>query len=137
MDLRPVLDPGFWFDLTPVRMSPAFEATFFVVFALLIIAGAVLRIYLRSRSFEKYTALALRRVAKIATVSGLVGFVLLFFAFEEVQFFGARFWMLVWIAGVIASVLLVVKFMRDVAPMLRSREQNRADVNKYLPRRNR
>lgn len=137
MDLRPVISLGFWFDLTPVRMSPVFEASFFVLFALLIIAGAAIRIYVRSRSLEKYVALAYRRVAKIATASGLVGFALLFFAFEEIQFFGSRFWMLLWVVGVIIAGLFVVKFMREEAPLLRAREQNRADVNKYLPRRNR
>jgi len=137
MDLRPVIDLGFWFDLTPVRMSQAFEASFFVLFSLLIIAGAVLRIYVRNRELEKYLAQALLRFARIASISGLVGFVLLFFAFEEIQFFGSRFWMLAWFIGVAVAVGLVVKFMRDVAPMFRAREQSRAEVNKYLPRRKR
>lgn len=137
MDLSPIIDPGFWFDLTPVRMSPTFEAMLFVLFALLIIAGAVMRIYVRNRSLEKYVAQTILRFAKIASVGGVTGFVLLFFAFEEIQFFGSRFWMLVWLIGVAIAVGFVVKFMRETAPMLRAREQSRAEVNKYLPRRSR
>lgn len=137
MDLSPIIDPGFWFDLTPVRMSPAFETVLFVLFALFVIAGAVMRIYVRSRVLEKYVAQAVLRFAKIATVSGVTGFILLFFAFEEIQFFGSRFWILVWLIGVAVAVGFVVKFMRQVAPLLRDREKSRAEVNKYLPRRSR
>lgn len=132
-----MLSLGFWFDLTPVRMSPVFEASFFVLFALLIIAGAAIRIYVRSQSLEKYSALAYRRVAQIATVSGLVGFVLLFFAFEEVQFFGSRFWMPLWFLGIAVAGFFVARFVREEAPLRRAREQSRAEVNKYLPRRSR
>ena len=137
MILRPLIDPAFWFDLTPVRMTPVFETLFFVLFATLLIAGSVIRIYVRNRNLERYVAQAWRRAAKIASVSGVLGFVILFFAFEEVQFFGSRFWFLAWFVGVAIAVALTVRFVKRDVPVLRVREQSRADVNKYLPRRTR
>lgn len=137
MNLRPLIDPGFWFDLTPVRMVPVFEASFFVLFAALVIGGAVIRIYLRNRPQEKYVAILWRRIAKIASISGVLGFVILFFAFEEVQVFGSRFWFLVWAVGVTYAAVSLARFMKHQVPQLRLREQSRAEVNKYLPRRSR
>jgi hypothetical protein len=133
--LSPLIDWHFWFDLTPTRMTATFEALFFGLFALCIFAGAVLRMYVRNAKFDKYKATIVRRVAAIATWSGVIGLVWFFFTFEEIQFFGSRFWFLVWIAGVIVAVVQLVRYTKNEVPELQHREQSRAEVNKYLPRR--
>lgn len=135
--LLPLFDWHFWFDLTPTRMAAPFEAGFFALFALAIIAGAVMRMYVRNAKLEKYRAELFRRMAAIGTTAGIVGFVWFFFTFEEVQFFGARFWFLLIVIGVGIAKIRLYRYMKNDVPKLQHREQSRAEVNKYLPKKHR
>lgn len=133
----PLIDWQFWLDLTPIRMASAFEGMFFGLFALFIIAGAVIRMVTRNRSYEKYRAEMLKRIAGIFTTTGIVGLVWFFFTFEEIQFFGARFWFLIIIVGIVIALVRLARFTKREVPVLQHREQSRSEVNKYLPRRSR
>lgn len=133
----PLIDWSFWFDLTPIRMAPAFEAMFFGLFALAVIAGSIVRMVVRNGSYEKYRGEFLKRIANICSYTGLVGLIWFFLTFEEIQFFGSRFWFLVILIGAAFAVFRVIRFAKKDVPVFQHREQSRADVNKYLPRRSR
>lgn len=135
MDLRPLVQPSFWFDLTPVSLAPFFERAFFVVFALFIIGGATLRIMGKNNAMDKYSRILVQKSARLAMVFGIVGFVIYFFTFEEIQFFGARFWFLLWFIALVIAVVRLVRFVKKEVPLLRHRDQSRVEANKYLPRR--
>jgi hypothetical protein len=135
--LFPLIDWHFWFDLTPTRMAAPFESGFFALFALAIIAGAVMRMYVRNAKLEKYRAELFRRLAAIDTAAGIAGFVWFFFTFEEIQFFGARFWFLAIVLGVAIAKIRLYTYMKKEVPQLQHREQSRAEVNKYLPKKHR
>lgn len=135
--LLPLFDWHFWFDLTPIRMAAPFEAGFFALFALAIIAGAVMRMYVRNSKMGKYRAEIFRRLAVIDTTAGIAGFVWFFFTFEEVQFFGARFWFLLIVLGTAIAKIRLYLYMKNEVPKLERREQSRAEVNKYLPKKHR
>lgn len=135
--LSPLIDLNFWFDLTPIRMAAAFEAGFFGFFALVIIAGSVIRMMIRNGKYDRYQTIVLKKIATLCSLSGVVGLVWFFLTFEEIQFFGSRFWFLVWIIGVVAGVVSIVRYVKKEVPALQHREQSRADVNKYLPKRGR
>lgn len=131
-----IFSPSFWFDLTPTALSPLFAQIFFVLFALLVLAGAVVRIIAKNNTADKYQRIVTERCGRIAFVGGMLGFIVYFFTFEEIQFFGARFWFLVWGIAVLAACVRVWMYAKKTVPQLRLRDQSRADTNKYLPRRN-
>jgi len=135
-DLRPVFSPSFWFDLTPTAMSPLFDKLFFILFALLVIAASAARMVANNKLEDKYHKIIALRAANIALITGVLGLVLYFFTYEEIQFFGARFWFLILLIGVIVAVVRLVRYAKKVVPVKRKNEQSKAEVNKYLPRRN-
>lgn len=137
IDLRPLIQPSFWFDLTPTAMSPVFDRAFFAVFALLIIAGAAGKIVARNKLRDIYERSIALRAASLAMTFGIIGFVLYFFTFEEVQFFGSRFWFLLWFIALVICVVRLVRYVKKEVPALRHRDQSRVEANRYLPRRNR
>lgn len=137
LDLRPLIKPSFWFDLTPTAMGPGFERLFFIVFAAMVIAGAATRIAARNKLTDKYERIIALRAANLAFAFGLVGFLIYFFTFEEIEFFGARFWFLVWLGALVVGVVRLVRYAKKEVPALRHRDQSRVEANKYLPRRNR
>lgn len=137
MDLRPIFRPSFWFDMTPVAMGPFFERFFFVFFALFIIAGAATRIVLKNKEHDKYERIVLERLARLLLTYGSTGYIIYFFTFEEVQFFGSRFWYLVWAIALVVSAVRLVRYVKKEVPLLRHRDQSRVEANKYMPRSNR
>lgn len=118
-------------------MAAAFEAGFFAFFALAIIAGSVIRMMIRNGKYDRYRAIMLKKIATLCSTSGVVGMVWFFLTFEEIQFFGSRFWFLIWVVAVLAGVVSIVRYVKKEVPALQHREQSRADVNKYLPKRSR
>lgn len=135
MDIRPLFSPSFWFDMTPTALSPGFERAFFIFFAIFVVAGAALRIAARREKRDKYDRLLLHRAASSAFIYGITGFLIYFFTYEEVSFFGSRFWFLLWFILLVITVVRFVRFMKREVPQLRHRDQSRVDSNKYLPRR--
>jgi hypothetical protein len=129
-----LFSPAFWFDLTPTRLSSAFEIGFFVLFTLMVLGGLIVRIVNKQRQ-DKFERLTLARVAATLLWTGLLGLLWLFLAFEEIQIFGARFWFLVLAAAFAVSWLSIYRFWTLKVPQQRMLEQSKAEVNKYLPRR--
>ncbi len=136
IDLRPIFQPSFWFDVTPHALSPGFSRAFFAVFALFVIAGSAGRIVARTKLRDKYERIIAMRAANMTFAFGLLGFVIYFFTFEEIQFFGARFWFLIWLVALVIMIVRLVKYATKEVPLLRQRDMSRVESNKYLPRRN-
>jgi phosphatidylserine synthase len=132
-----IFDFTFWFDLTPVRMGSLFSSTFFVVFAGLIIAAASMRIAKRNAGVDKAMKRFLENFSGKATTWGILGFLWLFFSFEEISFFGSRFWFLLWAIGVaLASRKLWIHWKKEM-PEERLRRAASVAQHKYIPRRSR
>lgn len=130
-----IIDPGFWFDLTPVRMGSLFTGGFFVLFAGLIIAGSVARITKRNAEIDKPMKRLLENAAGKATTWGTLGLLWLFLSFEEISFFGSRFWFLFWAAGCGYAVYKLYIHAKKEVPEERLRRAMNSSQNKYLPRR--
>ncbi len=129
-----ILSLSYWFDLTPIRMSAAFEIGFFIAFTLFIIAGLAFRIMKKSRT-DKFERQILERATNISLTTGLLGLLWLFMAYEEISIFGARFWFLIIAVSLLISLVRLIRFHRLQVPQLRLLEQSKSEVNKYLPRR--
>lgn len=134
--MKDLLSFSYWFDVTPVRMSPAIEIGFFVFFALLIILGSMLRM-MRKNKTDKFEKETLRRLAVASTVYGVLGLLWLFFTFEEISYFGMRFWFLVGMIALLISISTVIRYTKFKVPVMRLQEQSKVEANKYLPRSNR
>ena len=126
---------SFWTSLFPHALSPAFETVFFLLFALMMIVGAVVRIVARHRVDDRSLLRTAGKVGKMLIIMGLLGMAWFFFTFEETYFFGARFWFLIWSVGLVVWIATIVRYVRVTIPAEKARNKNREEFNKYLPRR--
>lgn len=125
----------FWFNPSPVAMSPAFSYGFFVFFALFAITAALFRIIAKRTLRDTYDKQAFRMAGNMAAWLTFFGLVWLFCTYEEVQIFGVRAWFILWVALFIAAAVRIAVFVRKEAPELRLRNASKSSVNAYLPRR--
>ncbi len=127
----------FWFDPTPVVMSPTFMWGFFAVFAVLVLGGLTARIYAKTTDFSKDIRSIGMKAATAAMVTGCAGFIWLFFTYEEVQIFAYRIWVVVIIGVFVVYIISLYRFARTELPRKAQLAKERENLQKYLPRRNR
>lgn len=120
-DLRPLITTRFWFDFGPLAPSDRASIAIFIVLAVIVVAGIVVRV-LRRRVQDKLTRVLWRRVGSALMTVGGVALLWFFFHYEQVRFFGARFWLGLIIVWAIVWTVRLVRFVRR--DMVRMRERN-------------
>ena len=126
---------SFWFDLSPVTFSPLFERGLFLLFAILAVTAAAIRLVARRKTYDRDTTRVFLRIATMMTTMSILGFIWFFCSFEEIYLFGARFWFLLWIIGVGYWSYTIYRFAKYTLPEERLSVGVKESVNKYLPRR--
>ncbi len=135
LDLSPIINPSFWLDLDPPALTAAFERFFFILFSLMIILGAIVRIVARHRKEDRYVRSIFSRIAQLLFTMGVLGMIVYFFSFEGIYMFGARFWFLIWFAGLVTWIVFIVRYIKVTIPLLKNEAANRREFNKYIPRK--
>ncbi len=135
ISIRPIFELSFWFDLFPNELSPAFEQGFFLFFALFIFAGAIVRVVSRRKEYDRDQRMILRKIAMLCSVMGLTGLLWLFLTYEQVYFFGARFWFGVWVITLAVWAYKLVKFVKVEVPAMKEARAMRQEVNAYIPKK--
>lgn len=135
IDLTTVLQPKYWFDFSPSPMSGTSEKVLLAFFGLVFIVGLVLRTMEKRKKLERFVARAVHRGTHVGLTMGALGILFLFFGFEQVRLFGARFWYLFWLIGFLVWLGFILHEYFKVAPREKKIEDLRRQREKYLPRK--
>ncbi|MFA6522400.1 MAG: hypothetical protein WCT24_02300 [Patescibacteria group bacterium] len=133
----PIFDLSFWFALFPNGLSPVYSQIFFFLFSGFVIVGSIARMVARNKKADPEMKKVYFSIARMFFVMGILGLVWFFFTYELVYFLGARFWFLLWIAGVAGWIGWIVYYTKKKAPALQAEREKQAAFNAYLPRSNR
>src|SRR3989338_157076 len=101
--LNPTLfTASFWFDTTPPPLSAGADRLLFGLFGVVLILGVIVRLVAKHHSKDdKHLLRGFKRAGTMFLTMGVVGLVLFFFSFEQIIFFGARFWYPLWAIGLL------------------------------------
>ncbi len=133
IDLRPLIHPSFWLDIHPMAFNPGSQRVLFIVFAVLLVVGAIIRMVAGRRSEDRHVTEVFNRVGRMGVTMGILGLVLFFCSFEEVVLLGSRVWYLVWAAGLLVWVAGIVRYVKKIVPAERAEALAEAERRKYLP----
>lgn len=124
-----LLSPSFWFNLRPGSM-PQIERNLIIGLLLtLIIAAIIFFILKKKKSFYKKILINLY---DFCISNAFIGLLLLFFNYELVPFFSARFWFLIWAIVAIIWLVFVLKKLRKI-PEKKKQAAEIDEIKKYLP----
>ncbi len=127
-----LLDLNFWFALRPTAPSDQttiFLAIGFAVFlALAIVCGAMAKTKKQNPPLIKL----LRKLKKMFSTMGLVGFVVLFFSYEQIYLLGSRFWFLFWFIGLVVWAVFVILYAVKKMPKEKNELEKKQKYLKYL-----
>jgi nitrate/nitrite transporter NarK len=124
-----LLSPLFWFNLRPGSMAQIYSYSLMGLIIFLIIAAVILFIAKRKKGFYKKS---LENFYNFSLTNALFGALLLFFNYELVPFFSARFWFLIWLVVAVIWLYYTIKALKKVA--IRKKQNIETDeIKKYLP----
>lgn len=135
MDFSQLFTWNFWFALESTGLSAVYERGFFFLFALFVIFGSVSRILAKNKKDDRFMVKAYKYVGQMFMTMGILGLLWFFGAYEQVYFFGARFWFLAWLIGLIVWIVWIVRYVKVKIPELKQDGVAKAETNKYLPKR--
>ncbi len=121
---------NFWFDLRPGQISPASQNTLIAFLVILMILMTVAFILKRNKK-----TLYFRFWEKIFTFSSsniLLGLLIWFLNYENIPFFSARFWFLLWIMEIGVWLYFSIRYALSLPKRKKEIEEEKA-YKKYLP----
>jgi hypothetical protein len=127
--MKALLSFKFWFNLRPgVLASQNYLVAFFTFFVLLTILFIILK---KKQSKTAYRNLW-ESLYSFALYNAIISAALLFFTYELVPFLSARFWFLVWGAGMAVWIYFLVKKFLQVK-VRRQELAKEKEFRKYIP----
>ena len=130
----PFLDYKYWLNAHPVPLGPSLVGGILMFFGWFLVVALILRLI--ARGLKKDDALKAgicRRFARLMAYTGVIGLLLLLFAYEQSPLLGMRVWVLcLFVAFVAWLVKIIIYVVRDY-PGLKKDVLERKRLEKYLP----
>lgn len=121
----------FWFSSTPPALALTHQRLWGVIAFTVILAAMLVQRFVVRKIAQTFLKRPWSRVVKLLVANGLLLWVLLFFRYEGVPFFGARFWLLLLGIGDIAWIVAIVRTFLKVPVQKRAWEEEQ-QKRKYL-----
>lgn len=120
---------SYWFKSRPEAFIPLARNLFIAFLVLLFVAGVVFMIYRKKTGKNK---ILFNKLYDFCFINLVIGVLLLFFNNQQVQFFSARFWLLIWLAVMIVWLLNISKRVKKII-FQREERRKEEEFKKYLP----
>lgn len=129
-----ILTFHYWFSTTQEAFLPWAGKVVFFALSFFFIAGLFARVR-RKKYADQYIRKVFLRVSRLLITLSLVSFIFFFFTSQSIPLLGARFWYL--FLAVIGAIwfFLIVRHYKKTAPLLRKKARERAQFEKYLPKK--
>lgn len=127
--MQNIITLDYWFNLRPEPLLP-FAQNFFIGSIALLAAVAILSA-LSQRSSSLYRGFFKRTYAYSLT-NTIIGLLFLFFTYESVPFFSARFWLGLWAIVMIVWLVFILKSLKAIPVQKKLMEQEK-EMKKYIP----
>lgn len=124
-----LLTLNYWFSSRPETFIPLARNIFLFFLFLLLLAGIFFMIYRKKSGKNK---ILFNKLYDFCFINLILGFLLLFFNNQQVQFFSARFWLLIWL---IIMIIWLLNISKRIKKIITHREERRKEeeFKKYLP----
>lgn len=125
-----LLSYKFWLNMRPADMTPLFNYLFIGAILFFITASAVAWM-MKNRKKNSYTRLW-EKLFTFFSTNLFIGLVIMFFNYEQIPFLSARFWFLIWGAGILIWIGYILKYLKTI-PEKRKINEEKKEFNKYIP----
>ncbi len=133
--MQPLLTLRYWFTLNPAPFLPWAERFMLVAFGAFVVFGIVAWMAELKGRFSKPIKRAFERAASLLAWNGVLGLLLWAFSYERIPVLSMRFFYVLWLAWVLWGFWRIYRYVWVEIPAQESRARERAEREKWLPRR--
>ena len=119
----------YWFNLRPEALSPLAQNLFI---GLIIILALLALNHGADQKSRRPLPRHLKQFILFRSINAMIGLILLFFNYETVPFFSARFWLGLWVIIVIIWLFFLLKKFKAI-PAKKKQLAAEQELKKYLP----
>jgi len=129
-----LFQPSYWFTMAPPEVGGLIGNLIFVLFIGVLVFGIVGRIVADRKGDDRYVREIGNRISTLLVTMGVLGLILFFFSFEQIELFGARFWYVIWVIAVVVWSVRIVRYVKRDIPDMKARSESLRARAKYLPK---
>jgi glucan phosphoethanolaminetransferase (alkaline phosphatase superfamily) len=127
--MKNLLTIKYWFSVNPGSLNSSGLNLLIIIIALLFLISIVSIILKRKRSLYRG---AFNSIYNFSIANFIIGLLFLFFHYENIPFFTARFWLAVWAIGLVVWLAFIGKKIKKI-PEKRKEIEKEQEKKKYLP----
>ncbi len=127
--MRHLLDLNYWFNLRPETLSSVGQALFIILLAIFLVT--IIVIFIAKKKMGIYRGF-FKRISDFCVGNLIIGGTLLFFNYEIIPFFSARFWLAIWAIVMIVWKYFILKTLKKIK-LDRNDKGKEDQFKKYLP----
>lgn len=127
--MRHLLDLNYWFNLRPETLSSVGQTMFIVLLAIFLVT--IIVIFIAKKKMGIYRGF-FKRISDFCVGNLIIGGTLLFFNYEIIPFFSARFWLAIWAIVMIVWKYFILKTLKKIK-LDRNDKGKEDQFKKYLP----
>lgn len=127
-----LLDLNFWFSLRSAALSKKTTIILAVCFAIFLAAGIVCGFLIKSKKQNPPVAKLFRKLKKMFQTMAVVGFIVLFFSYEQIYFMSGRFWFAAWLIGLVVWAVFIALYALKKMPKEKDELDKKQKYLKYL-----
>lgn len=133
IDWSVLLTKSFWLSSQPGTMTRPLAIGLLVIFSACLLVAIILAIVVTRRRQFGPTVRLFRKVQNLCSTFGIIGFVILFFFWQQVPYLSSRWWLLVWLVGVLIWLGFIGQFGFVDLPARQAELEKQRQQAKYLP----
>jgi LPXTG-motif cell wall-anchored protein len=125
----PILSSQFWLEPQPTILTAPSRTSLLVFIGALLLLSIASFILKRRKGFYRQLW---GKLVNFSLTNTMIGAVLFFFNHEQIPFLSARFWYLLWGAGLVVWAVFIIRYSKKL-PEKRKELIREAEYKKYLP----
>ena len=131
MNMNNLFSLKFWFNTRPNALSGNSQEIF-LIFTAILIALCIISGIAKARGKKSPYGKIRNSVYAFFAANSIISLLLLFFTYELVPFLSARFWFILWAAGMITWLVFIGKKLAAIPGMQKELEREK-EFKKYIP----
>ncbi len=129
--MQKFISPSFWFNLNPGPLVPLVQKLLVAKLVVLILASVFL-LLTKKRYSKSLFRKVFKRLANVFITNSILAAFYLFFTYESIPFFSARFWLIIWFGAMAVWLYLILLDVLKI-PDLRKNAEREQIYKKYIP----
>ncbi len=125
----------YWLSSFPGPLSQLLATTLLVVFGLCIVLAVVVSILAGRGSLDSVAVRLHRKLQSFFATLGVVGFIILFFFWQQIPYLSSRYWLVIWFIIGLIWLYFIGRFGFIEVPKRRAEIAEEQRRKQYLPER--